>query len=51
MNQFEWKELRQAHKMERIDQIELGRYLRQDRAAKSKAVLDEVREDLATDQG
>lgn len=37
--------------MERIDQIELGRYLKNERAKKAKEVLSEVKEDLQTEQG
>ena len=51
VNQFEWKELRQAHQMERLDQIELGRYMRVEQNKKANEVLSAVKDDLQTEQG
>lgn len=51
VNQFEWKELRAGHRMERMDQIELGRYLRAEKTKKANEVLSSVRDDLQTEQG
>lgn len=51
MNQFEWKELRQAHKMEQIDQKELQKFLRQEHSKKARDVLTAVKEDLKSEQG
>jgi len=51
VNQFEWKELRQAHKMESIDQKELARYLKDEHAKKANEVLNTVKDDLRTEQG
>lgn len=46
VNQFEWKELRASHRMERIDQIELARYLRMEKTKHANEVLSAVKEDL-----
>lgn len=46
VNQFEWKELRQAHRMERIDQIELAQYMKTEQTKKANEVLQSVKEDL-----
>lgn len=50
-NPFEWKELRAAHKMERIDQLELQRFLQVQHQKKAKDVIDSVKEDLQSEQG
>lgn len=50
-NQFEWKELRSAHRMEQIDQKELNRYLQMHHSKKASEVLASVKEDLQTEQG
>lgn len=46
VNQFEWKELRISHRMERIDQIELQRYLRTEKTKQANEVLQSVKSDL-----
>ena len=46
VNQFEWKELRAGHRMERIDQIELSRYLKTEKTKHANEVLTAVKEDL-----
>ena len=51
VNQFEWKELRASHRMEKMDQVELGRYLKIEQTKKSNEVLTTVKEDLQTEQG
>ena len=49
VNAFEWKELRQAHRMERMDQAELAQYMKVERTKKANEVLAAVRADLETE--
>lgn len=51
VNQFEWKELRQAHRMERMDQMELAQYMKVEQTKKANEVLSAVKQDLDSDQG
>lgn len=43
--------MRQAHKMEQIDQKELVRYLKDEHSKKATEVLNTVKDDLRTEQG
>ena len=51
LSQFESKELRRAHMLEKIDQLEFESYKRRERAKEDLQKLKRISEDLRTEQG
>ena len=51
ISQFETREQRKAHMLERIDQIEFARYKKREEARKDMEKLNKLSEDLRSEQG
>mmetsp|Transcript_18679 Transcript_18679/g.25230 ORF Transcript_18679/g.25230 Transcript_18679/m.25230 type:complete len:94 (+) Transcript_18679:1481-1762(+) len=51
ISQFETREQRKAHMLERIDQLEFARYKKREEVKKDMAMLTKLSEDLRSEQG
>ena len=51
ISQFETREQRKAHMLERIDQLEFARYKKREELKKDMEVLNKLSEDLRSEQG